>query len=51
MVWGHDVYVKTGLSISISGVFAALTQDGEPIIRTVRGAGYALDIERLGSRG
>ena len=48
MVWGHDVYVEDRtVDVHIRRLRKALTQDGETeIIRTVRGAGYALDVEK-----
>ncbi len=47
-VWGHEVYVEDRtVDVHIRRLRKALTQDGKPeIIRTVRGAGYALDIEK-----
>lgn len=48
IVWGHDVYVEDRtVDVHIRRLRKALKQDGQPdLIRTVRGAGYALDIDR-----
>ena len=48
IVWGHDVYVEDRtVDVHIRRLRKALKQDGLPdLIRTVRGAGYALDIDR-----
>ena len=48
IVWGHDVYVEDRtVDVHIRRLRRALQQDGQPdLIRTVRGAGYALDIDR-----
>ena len=45
-VWGRDVYVESRtVDVHIRRLRMALTQEGAPdIIRTVRGAGYALDM-------
>lgn len=47
-VWGHDVYVEDRtVDVHIRRLRRALNQCGKPnIIRTVRAAGYALDIEQ-----
>lgn len=48
IVWGHDVYVEDRtVDVHIRRLRRAIQQDGQPdLIRTVRGAGYALDIDR-----
>ena len=45
-VWGHDVYVELRtVDVHIRRLRKALNQDGGPdLIRTVRSAGYALDM-------
>ena len=46
-VWGHDLYVELRtVDVHIRRLRKALNQDGsKDIIRTVRAAGYALDVE------
>jgi two-component system phosphate regulon response regulator PhoB len=46
-VWGHDVYVEARtVDVHIRRLRKALNGDGDPdIVRTVRSAGYALDLE------
>jgi two-component system phosphate regulon response regulator PhoB len=46
-VWGHDVYVELRtVDVHIRRLRKAINRDGEPdLIRTVRSAGYALDVE------
>ena len=45
-VWGHDVYVEARtVDVHIRRLRKALNADGDPdLIRTVRAAGYALDL-------
>ncbi len=45
-VWGHDVYVEPRtVDVHIRRLRKAINGDGEPdVIRTVRSAGYALDV-------
>ena len=47
-VWGRDVYVETRtVDVHILRLRKALNKNGAPdLIRTVRGAGYALDADR-----
>ena len=45
--WGRDIYVETRtVDVHIRRLRKALNAEGEPdLIRTVRGAGYAIDAE------
>ncbi len=47
LVWGHDVYVELRtVDVHIRRLRKALNEDGdEDLIRTVRSAGYAIDIK------
>ena len=49
-VWGRDVYVETRtVDVHIRRLRKALNQgDEQDLIRTVRSAGYALDVPRAG---
>lgn len=46
-VWGHDVYVEPRtVDVHIRRLRKAINAEGEPdVIRTVRSAGYALDVD------
>lgn len=47
-VWGHDTYVDLRtVDVHVGRLRKALNRDGAPdLVRTVRGAGYSLDMER-----
>jgi two-component system, OmpR family, phosphate regulon response regulator PhoB len=48
-VWGHDVYVEPRtVDVHIRRLRKAINGEGEPdVIRTVRSAGYALDVNEI----
>ena len=47
LVWGLDIHVETrGVDVAVRRLRQALNQTGgRDLIRTVRGVGYAIDLE------